>query len=66
MILGYSNCYAAISIAVVDGQPTPLQNQLVNHFLSKAQSAIPVVNSNAANNDTKSTLASSLRLQRHG
>lgn len=62
---GYSNCNAAICIAVVEGQSMALQNQLVKHFLSKTQGVIPVMNNNGTNTGTKSTLVSSLRLQRH-
>lgn len=61
----YSNCNVDICIAVVEGQTMALQNQLVKHFLSKTQGVIPVMNINGTNTGTKSTLVSSLRLQRH-
>jgi len=61
----YSNCDAAICIVVVEGQTMVLQNQLIKHFLSKTQGVIPVMNINGTNTGTKSTLVSSLRLQRH-
>jgi len=54
-----------IHFDVVEGQTMALQNQLVKHFLSKTQGVIPVMNINGTNTGTKSTLVSSLRLQRH-
>lgn len=48
----------------VEGEPTKLQNQLVKHFLSKAQSTLAVVTTRGTSNDTNRTSSSSLRLQR--